>query len=101
MKLRDVIAGSVLAGTLAAATPLLASSDDAWKEFRANVQKGCQAAVGDRLVKPTYTVDPFGTESYGVAVARGPSKYDKAPQVIVCVFDKKTQKTEATQEVPQ
>jgi hypothetical protein len=101
LKGRHVIAGLCLAATVTAATPLLASSEDAWKEFRANVQKGCEAAVGDRLVKPAYTVDPFGTESYGVAIARGPSKFDKSPHVIVCVFDKKTLKTEATEELPQ
>lgn len=101
MKFRHLMAGIGLATTALAATPLLASSEDAWKEFRANVQKGCEAAVGDRLVKPTYVVDPFGTENYGVAIARGPSSYDKASHVIVCVFDKKTRKTEATQEIPQ
>jgi hypothetical protein len=99
LKFRHVIAGLCLAAAVAASTPLLASSEDAWKEFRANVQKGCEAAVGDKLVKPTYTVDPFGTDSYGVAIARGPSKYNKAPKVIVCVFDKKTLKTEATEEL--
>jgi hypothetical protein len=101
LKFSHVIAGLGLATTFAFSAPLLASSEDAWKEFRANVQKGCETAVGDRLVKPTYTVDPFGTDSYGVAIARGPSKYDKAPHVIVCVFDKKTLKTEATEELPQ
>jgi hypothetical protein len=95
------MAGAGAAALVAAATPLFASSEDAWKEFRADVLKGCEAAVGDSLVKPTYTVDPFGTETYGVALARGPSKYDKASHVIVCVFDKKTKKTEATQELPQ
>jgi hypothetical protein len=101
LKFGRVIAGLGLAASVAAPTPLLASSEDAWKEFRANVQKGCEAAVGDRLLKPSYAIDPFGTESYGVAIARGPSKYDKAPHVIVCVFDKKTLKTEATEELPQ
>lgn len=101
MKSRHIIAGICLVATSLAATPLLASSEEAWKEFRANVQKGCEAAVGDRLVKPTYVVDPFGTESYGVAIARGPSKYDKAQHMIVCVFDKATKKTEATQEIRQ
>jgi hypothetical protein len=99
LKHRHVIAGLGLAAAAVVATPLLASSDDAWKEFEANVQKGCAAAVGDRLVKPTFTVSPHGTENYGVAIAKGLSKYDKVPYAIVCVFDKKTQKTEATDEL--
>lgn len=101
MRSRHIIAGLVLAATVAQATPLFASSDDAWKEFQTNVQKGCAAAVGDRLVKPTFIVEPHGTETYGVAVARGRSKYGKAQRMIVCVFDKKTKTTESTDEMPR
>jgi hypothetical protein len=98
---RHLIAGLVLAATVAPSTPLIASSDDAWKEFQTNVQKGCAAAVADRLVKPTFIVSPHGTETYGVAIARGRSKYVKARRTIVCVFDKKTKTTETTDELPQ
>lgn len=91
----------VLAAAVAHSTPLLASSDDAWKEFEANVKKGCAAAVADRLVKPTFIVSPHGTQTYGVAIAKGRSKYVKAQRTIVCVFDKQTKTTETTDELPQ
>jgi hypothetical protein len=93
-----VMAGAGLAAMISA-TPLQASSEAAWDEFRANVKKGCEAAVSDRLVKPTFVIDPHGTETYGVAVAKGRSKYGKARLMIVCVFDKKTQKTETSNEL--
>jgi hypothetical protein len=79
-----------------ATAPALASSEDAWKEFRAKVSKSCEKAVAGRLEKPQIAVDPFGSDSYGVAIARGVSTDSKAPRVIVCVFDKRSGKAEAS-----
>ncbi len=85
-------------GLLVAVTPGLASSEDAWAEFRANVEKGCRRAVADRLDDATFSVDPFGSDSYGVAIARGMSRDAKAPRAIVCIFHKRTKAVEASGE---
>jgi hypothetical protein len=81
-----------------ATAPALASSEDAWKELRAKVSKSCEKAVAGRLEKAQIDVDPFGSDSYGVAIARGVSTDAKAPRVIVCVFDKRSGKVEASGE---
>jgi hypothetical protein len=79
-------------------TPTLASSEDAWKEFRAKVLKSCEKAVAGRLEKAQIAVDPFGSDTYGVAIARGVSTDARAPRSIVCVFDKRSEKVEASGE---
>lgn len=88
---------------LLAAAPFLtsrvrASSEDAWAAFRANVEQGCRKAVADKLDKATVTVDPLGSDSYGVAIAKGQSRDAKAPRAIVCIFDKRTKAVEASGE---
>ncbi|WP_051134287.1 hypothetical protein [Methylocystis sp. ATCC 49242] len=88
---RAVFLSLVLAGS-----PAVAASPDAWEEFRANVKKACAKLAAAELENPSIWVDPFGTESYGVAIAKGPSKYDKSQQEVVCVFDKRSEKAEAT-----
>jgi hypothetical protein len=85
-------------GALFAASPAAASSEDAWKEFRANVDEGCRKAVADRLDKPTITVDPFGSDSYGVAIANGVSRDAKTPRAIVYIFHKRTKAVETSGE---
>jgi hypothetical protein len=49
----------------------MASSDDAWKEFAAEVEQGCLAASKGMFTERSVVVDPFGTESYGLAVITG------------------------------
>jgi hypothetical protein len=85
-------------GALFAAAPAAASSEDAWREFRANVEAGCRKAVADRLDKPAIAVDPFGSDSYGVAIATGASRDAKAPRAIVCIFHKRTKAVETSGE---
>ncbi len=81
-----------------ASAQALAASDAAWLEFRASVQKSCEKAVAGRLDQVTVEVDPFGSESYGVALARGVSRDAKAPRVIVCIYDKRSKRAEASGE---
>jgi hypothetical protein len=77
-----------------------ASSDDAWAAFRTDVRAKCTAAAKSVLSNPVAVVDPFGSESYGIAVVYGrplPGKGMAAPNVaasVVCVYDKKTKKVE-------
>ena len=73
---------------------------DAWAAFRVDVEKACRAALASQMPKAKIIVDPFGTESYGVAIARGVPKGGKTVREIVCVYDKKTQRPEVTGELP-
>ncbi|SMQ86259.1 hypothetical protein SAMN06295905_3563 [Devosia lucknowensis] len=74
--------------TLSAISAATASSDDAWAEFAAEVEEGCRAATAEMLPDATVTVDPFGSENYGLAIVSGETAS------IVCVFDKKTKAVE-------
>jgi hypothetical protein len=81
-----------LAACLAlAASPALASSGDAWEEFREDVRAACLALV---QVQGTVTIEvnPFGTESYGVALVT--VKADWGEDRMACVFDKVSGKAE-------
>ena len=86
---------------LLGATPALASDEASWEAFRAEVRKGCEKAVAGTLEKPSIAVDPHGSESYGIAIAKGKSKYSDAALTVVCVFDKKTKKIETSGEFGQ
>lgn len=71
-----------------------ASSDDAWKAFRADLAQACREKVPEGFTVEHMRVDPFGSESYGVAVLQGTSKPDDAAQTLVCVYDKKEKTAE-------
>jgi hypothetical protein len=90
---------ALVAALLFATTPALASSEDAWKEFGENVQTSCAKAVAGRLRDTKIDVDPFGSDSYGVAIARGVSTDAKAPRAIVCIFDKRSKAVETSGEL--
>lgn len=76
-----------------AAAPALASSDDAWTEFRADVQMACAALLPSDKT-PVIEVNPFGSERYGVAiitVAAG-----TGAERMVCIYDKQARTAEMT-----
>jgi hypothetical protein len=82
-----------------AAQPSAASSPDAWDEFRQKVATNCVAlAVAGNFRAATARVDPFGTESYGVALVTGTLKQGVGPATAICVMDKKTGKAELSGE---
>lgn len=93
------IAARLAAATLFLAAPALASSDDAWAEFAAKVKEKCLAASAGMLEKPGIAVDPFGTESYGVAVLSGKPKGAAGTVTYLCVMDKKTEAAEIGSEL--
>ena len=70
-----------------------ASSGDAWETFRAEVSKKC-LAVATSLQKASAVVDPFGSESFGLALVIGTPKGSKAAVTQICVFDKKKKTVE-------
>jgi len=72
----------------------LASSDDAWEEFRADVSAKCLEAAADYIENPVATVDPFGSEKFGLALVSGKPVGADGKIVHICVYDKQTQAVE-------
>ncbi|MFZ2099191.1 MAG: hypothetical protein WAU86_01340 [Oricola sp.] len=65
-------------------SPAVGSSDGAWSAFRTTVQDACTAAAADRMKVGAMRIDPFGTETYGVAVLTDSGTGEEH----VCVYDK-------------
>lgn len=76
----------------------LASSEDAWQEFRAKVEESC-AALAPTDGKTVIEVNPFGSESYGAALLIT-SYPDGEAERFVCIFDKVSGATELTAPFP-
>ncbi|MFD2239104.1 hypothetical protein [Aureimonas populi] len=66
----------------------LASSPDAWSQFRRDVEAACRAGSASLVREPQILVDPFGLQSYGLAILNGASVEDGSPVSMVCVYDK-------------
>lgn len=90
---------AILAITLGGVSLATAASDDAWAEFAKEVEDACLTATKGVFTEPTATVDPFGSESYGLALVSGafPSGGEGA---IICVFDKQAKTVEIGGELP-
>lgn len=71
-----------------------ASSPQAWEEFRRDVESACRAASETHLGDAQIVVDPFGSQSYGLALLTGPSLEDGSPQSLICVYDKASRTVE-------
>ncbi len=63
------------------------------------MKKQCLAAAAGSLEKPAIAVDPFGTESYGVAVLSGKPRGAKGSVSYLCVMDKQSGKAELGSEL--
>lgn len=83
------------------AQPARASSDDAWEAFRADVALKCLAAAEATFVEAKATVDPFGSEHFGLALVTGNARgAEDTPIRAICVYDKQTQAAELGSELP-
>lgn len=103
-KILRPLAGLFAAAALAAglsATPAAASSEDAWAGLRMQVAAACQKLALDRIEMPVVTVDPFGSENYGLALVRGKAKGAEAHITSICVFDKKSRTVELGSELTE
>mgnify|MGYP004713778387 CR=1 FL=1 len=80
--------------------PAAASSDDAWKEFVADVQTACLAGAKDMIEDAKAVVDPVGSENYGLAILTGKAKGADATVSHICVYHKKTKAVELGSELP-
>ena len=83
----------------ASALPAAASSDAAWAEFAADVQKACLAAAAPLIDDAKAVVDPTGSDHYGLAVLTGKARGAAAMVSHICVYDKKTKAVELGSEL--
>jgi hypothetical protein len=90
-------AAILLAGLFA--HPAMASSDDAWKQFVSEVQAKCLGATADMIENGKVVVDPFGSQSYGLAIVSGKAKGAEAQISHICVYDKVTKNVEVGSEL--
>ena len=89
---------ALLAITAATIGGAQASSGDAWAEFAAEVETACLDATEGVFTEPVAVVDPFGSESFGLAIVSGAFPSGGAGS-IVCVFDKQTKAVEIGSEL--
>ena len=97
--LRSIFAPSALsavAATAGFAAPALASSEDAWAAFRADVRTACEALADvPEGATASYAVNPFGSESYGAALVTVTLR-DGSADRMVCIYDKQAKTAEMT-----
>lgn len=84
---------AVFAATLMPAVAF-ASSDDAWDAMRTDVSAKCIKAAAGSIEKPKAVVDPFGSESFGLALVSGKPKGAKGKITQICVYNKQTKTVE-------
>ncbi len=75
----------VCVATALAAACATASSPDAWDDFRRQVAEACTAAA--KLQDPDLRIDPYGTDSYGIASVTGGAE-DGTERTVICVVRK-------------
>lgn len=86
--IRTIVASTALAIPLALAVTgcASASSPDAWEAYRVAVAEQCAAAAD--LDDAVVAVDPFGTQSYGLASVTGQSADEGGEVTVVCIVRK-------------
>ncbi|OCW56412.1 hypothetical protein [Hoeflea olei] len=89
-----------VATLIAISAPAAASSDDAWAEFAEKVRVACLEAAAPMLETAEAVVDPFGSESFGLAVLTGRVKGADATASYICIMDKQTGAVELGSELP-
>ncbi|WP_103174153.1 hypothetical protein [Paracoccus sp. SY] len=82
-----------LAASLLLVSPAFGSSEDAWSDFATEVESACLAATKGSISEGSAVVDPFGSESYGLAIVSGVTPDDAAVSMI-CIVDKESRAVE-------
>ena len=72
--IRHILAAAGLGIGCWSTLPAFASSGDAWQDFAAEVQGKCEMAARAQIELPHAVVDPFGSESFGMALVTGKPK---------------------------
>jgi len=96
LKIIGLVSVVIITGVVCVA---LASSPDAWEEFRKDIRRKCEQKLQNVLIDPKIIVDPFGVSSAGIALCAGQSKHSKEQHIVICVYDKKSKKVELTSEI--
>lgn len=73
-----------------------ASSPDAWQEFQQDVERACREASKGLIDAQVVQIDPYGSESYGFAVLVGPDAHTSKLRLVVCAYDKRSQRAEVS-----
>ena len=81
-----------IALSLVPAVESYGASPEAWEQFRTDVERAC-LALAVSLDEPKIFVNPFGTESYGVAMLIGAEK-GGGGETYACVYEKRTKRAE-------
>lgn len=93
----------VLVAVLGLGSAAHASSDGAWAEFSAAVEKACIKSASSQIENGRAVVDPYGSEKYGLAINTGRPLGVKTKKVadisVICVYDKKTKASEVGGEI--
>jgi hypothetical protein len=91
---------TALSALLLAATslPATAASPEAWAEMRETIESECRALSEAELADVTVRVDPFGSESYGLALVTGLA--GETPVERICVMEKTSGAVELGGELP-
>jgi len=90
----------IFASLMAGMAPAAASSGDAWAEFAEKVRAQCLEAAAPVLEAAKVVVDPFGSESFGLAVLSGKARGAEVAVSYICVMDKRTGAVELGSELP-
>lgn len=85
---------------LAWSAPAVAATEAEWQAFREDVRAKCAAAAEPFFETAEILVDPFGSESYGLALVRGKARGADVTIMSICVYDKQTQTAEMGGELP-
>jgi hypothetical protein len=76
-----------------------ASSEEAWKEFAADVEAKCRQAAAASIADARAVVDPFGSAHYGLALVTGRPKGANGFVTHICVYDKQSKAAEIGSEL--
>lgn len=88
MRTRLLVGLALSWGAIASAS---ASSDDAWQAMRDRARIGClEKAATMAIGKVEAVVDPFGTQSHGVAILVRRESAERPKLAYVCIMNKRT-----------
>lgn len=93
---RALFPAVVLPLAVLAALPALSSSEDAWAQFRSDVEAECAKLVDAPEGAATeIEVNPFGSEGFGAALVTV-TLDDATADRMICIYDKQTKAAEMT-----
>lgn len=79
---------------LASAHGASAATEAEWQAFREDVRSKCAVAAEPLFETMEIFVDPFGSQSYGLALIRGKARGADVTISSICVYDKQAQTVE-------